>query len=666
MREWLGRQRASVWKIVGGVSLRVKITGMILVMLGLLGVVLAWQVRATMARVLTSESERRGLFAAEDLARRSGDLIESGSVGELQELALATVTSNEDVRYAFIIDAQGQLLAHSFGDRFPPELLGLHAIQGDARYHLETITFQGELIQDVAVSIQEGRAGAARVGISQLYLGRILAEVTRQALATTVLASVLAMVVGAALTWFFTRPVLALTDAIRRVADGDLAWRLVPWSADEIGRAQSSFNEMAERLARSRREMKDSNKRLQRRNRELSALNIVSRAVTGPLGLTEAMERALQQAMGLVDTTGGWICLLAEGDFCQVCVQAGETLPGRIGLGSGQICTPCLDATRTRQPLVMTPHLSECSLHDIQCPVRHVVVPLLAKERAVGLLNLVCPPERDFAADELNLLANLGRQLGVVIENARLWEELRRKEAVRGQLLRKIITAQEEERLRIARELHDEAGQALTSILVGLRVIDRAQSMDTVHTLASDLKAVVTQTLDEVHALAMELRPSVLDDLGLVPALERYVQSCPSRFGFQADFVATGIRSRRLPSEVETTLYRIAQEALTNVARHADASHASVLLQQREGVVVLVVEDDGVGFDVDQMASSPEERQRLGLFGIKERASLVEGRVRIESEPNAGTTVSVEIPLEGTWLLREGTVSPEQSHPSVS
>jgi signal transduction histidine kinase len=196
--------------------------------------------------------------------------------------------------------------------------------------------------------------------------------------------------------------------------------------------------------------------------------------------------------------------------------------------------------------------------------------------------------------------------------------------------------------------------------------MEKSGSLNEVHTLAADLRKTVAQTLDEVHDLALELRPSVLDDLGLVPALARYTQSCPTRFGFRADFVTVGMDGQRLPREVETVLYRIAQEALTNVARHTDANQVSVLLQRRRDAVVLVVEDDGEGFDVAQVMASTEKRERLGLYGMEERASLVDGHLTVESSPDAGTTITVEILLEGVWLTAHGAKRPVEDNPSTS
>lgn len=224
-------------------------------------------------------------------------------------------------------------------------------------------------------------------------------------------------------------------------------------------------------------------------------------------------------------------------------------------------------------------------------------------------------------------------------------EELHNKEVLRGRLLEKIITAQEDERKRISRELHDETGQALTSLMVGLKALEGATCLEEVRDTADQLRTVAAQTLDSLHSLALELRPSVLDDLGLVAALKRYVKDFATDFGLDADFEVVGLEERRLTPQVKTTLYRIVQEALTNVARHAEASQVSVLLEQRRGSMIAIVEDDGRGFDVEGVLTSGQLK-RLGLHGMQERASLVGGRLTVESTPGIGTTVFIEIPLD--------------------
>jgi signal transduction histidine kinase len=213
------------------------------------------------------------------------------------------------------------------------------------------------------------------------------------------------------------------------------------------------------------------------------------------------------------------------------------------------------------------------------------------------------------------------------------------REQLRANYIRRVITAQEDERKRIARELHDSTSQALTSLLVGLRHLEEATDPDTAHQRIGEIRKTVNATLDEVHALAWQLRPSVLDDLGLAAALQRYIADYQTRYGIQVDYAARNL-AERLPVEVETTLYRVIQEGLTNIARHARAHNASILIEQRAASVRVIVEDNGVGFDVEQVGG-----KRLGLQGIHERVQLLGGKLVIESQPGQGTSLFIEIPL---------------------
>lgn len=226
-------------------------------------------------------------------------------------------------------------------------------------------------------------------------------------------------------------------------------------------------------------------------------------------------------------------------------------------------------------------------------------------------------------------------------------ERLREKEEERSQLLAKVISAQEEERKRIARELHDEAGQALTSMLLGLKDLEDSSQLPSQRAKAADLRALTAQTLDLMRDMALELRPSTLDDLGLVAALQRYVADYGRKHGLEMDFHAGGLDGVRLRPQTETALYRITQEALTNVVRHARASSVNVLLDGRDGRATLVVEDDGSGFEIDAVRRLASPSRKLGILGMEERASLVGGSLTIESRPGGGTAVFVEVPLDG-------------------
>lgn len=221
----------------------------------------------------------------------------------------------------------------------------------------------------------------------------------------------------------------------------------------------------------------------------------------------------------------------------------------------------------------------------------------------------------------------------------------RERERVQRQMLGRVIEAQEAERARVARDLHDQIGQSLTSVLLGLRLVDSAVASEhpdlgDVRARMEEVRALVVHALDEVRRLAFDLRPTVLDDVGLVAALRRLGADVSARTGLVVDLTLDGIDDgARLAAEVETVLYRVAQEALTNVARHARASRACVEIGMDGRRSWARISDDGAGFDVTDGAL-----RSLGLAGMQERATLVEGRVRIDSKPGAGTTVTIEVP----------------------
>lgn len=259
-------------------------------------------------------------------------------------------------------------------------------------------------------------------------------------------------------------------------------------------------------------------------------------------------------------------------------------------------------------------------------------VPLLARERPIGVLVAHDKIGRDqrFTSSDLRLAEQFALRASIAVDLSR---------RVARDALRRVVAGQEVERRRLARELHDETGQALASILLGLRAVDEAGSGEAVNKAVGDLRELVVATLQDVRRLAVQLRPKALDDFGLVPALERLVQTFSESSGIAVDLEAQ-LAETRLPSEVETTLYRIVQEALTNVVKHAESTEVSILLVRREAAVTAVIEDNGRGFAPDAVKA-----ESLGLEGMRERAELHDGRLTIEASPGSGTTLVVEIPL---------------------
>ncbi len=259
-------------------------------------------------------------------------------------------------------------------------------------------------------------------------------------------------------------------------------------------------------------------------------------------------------------------------------------------------------------------------------------VPLVARGRRIGLLaahdKLLADPR--FTDNDLRLAETFASRASVAVDLS---------QRIAQTAFRRVVEAQELERRRLARELHDETGQALTSILLGLKSLEDAVDGEDARGSVASLRELVVATLQDVRRLAVELRPKVLDDFGLVPALERLTESFAEQTEIDVRF-ESGLGDERLPAEVETALYRIVQESLTNVVKHAHARVVSIVLARKPDAVVLVIEDDGRGFD-----PADTREGGFGLEGIRERVGLLEGKLQVESREGAGTTIVAEVRL---------------------
>jgi signal transduction histidine kinase len=462
-----------LWIIISAVNIRIKIMGIVLGLVILLGATVTIQVRSILAQNMYAQLEDQSISVGHDLAARSTDLILINDAYALHELLYDTQTNNANVRYLFVVSPDGEILDHTFGNGFPPHLLEANTVLASADHHTRLLNTDEGKVWDTAVPIFEGQAGTARVGISDVSVRRTVNSITGQLLLTTLLVSAIGVTAATALTWMLTRPILQLVQAAQAVGQSDFTQRVTRWANDEIGDLSDAFNTMTEQLE------------------------------------------------------------------------------------------------------------------------------LAAKERT----------ERD---------------------------------QLRVKYVSGVIAAQEEERKRIARELHDSTSQTLTSLLIGLRTLGDSCEYPEIRTHAEELRSIAAKTLDEVHTLAFQLRPSVLDDLGLPEALHRHIADCRRRYNFNIDLAINGLE-HRLPTNIETTLYRITQEALTNISRHANAETASVCVERREGKVIAIIDDDGSGFDIQAI---DQNNGHLGLYGIRERVELLAGKLEIESAPEMGTSLFIEIPLE--------------------
>jgi two-component system, NarL family, sensor histidine kinase DevS len=260
-------------------------------------------------------------------------------------------------------------------------------------------------------------------------------------------------------------------------------------------------------------------------------------------------------------------------------------------------------------------------------------VPLLVRGRAIGVLAAHDKLGADvrFTDTDLRLAETFAARAALAVDLS---------ERIARDSLRRVVEGQELERRRLARELHDETGQALTSILLGLKALEERSKDPASRAATEELRELVVSTLQDVRRLAVELRPSALDDFGLVAALERLAESFAEQTGISVDF-QTALAGERLPEEVETALYRIVQESLTNVVKHAQARRVSILLARKDGAVKAVVEDDGQGFDPAEQTDDG-----YGLMGMRERLALLGGRLEVESGHDGGTTIAAEVPVQ--------------------
>lgn len=473
------------------------------------------------------------------------------------------------------------------------------------------------------------------------------------------------------LTQHLVKPLRGLTAACGEIAGGNLDTPLPERGPAEVGLLGDAFDTMRGRLKSSlqeintwnteleglvserSKELEASREELIKANRDISALNRLSFALTQSMDVETTLNTALDYAVTLAQMEGGWICIL-DGEVTHF--AAARDVRGVEGAclcdwpPARSVIDRCLADGRALAE-VMTLPPSDVSQDAMAAPDRKfllVCVPLPAKGRVVGLLSLISPKAGRHGDVDLALLESTGAQIGTAVQNALLYRAVLAGEEAHRDLLHKVITAQEEERRRIARELHDETSQALTALSVGLETAMRApaETPDDIQARLAPMKALSAGISHELQRMIQDLRPSLLDDLGLIAAIDWYAGS---RLGVQGTRIAweTDGSERRLPTELETTIFRIAQEAISNVARHARAENVRIALEQLDEQVILEIEDDGHGFDAAAVLSARQPSGAYGLMGMQERVTLLNGDLVIDSAPGQGTRVRVAIPVDG-------------------
>jgi signal transduction histidine kinase len=377
------------------------------------------------------------------------------------------------------------------------------------------------------------------------------------------------------------------------------------------------------------------NKQLQEAVNELSVLFEMSRILASTLDLQTLLDQAVTRVVDLLPARAAMIVLDAP---------SSATIAASVGFESNEQDSQVKAAQVIGWDAMAAAEAGPPDVY-VDNNRRMTAVPLQAKRGLIGSL-VICHQDMVSFESKRSLLLTLGQELAIAIENARLYHQVQEREVLLGDLLRRAVEAQEEERKRIARELHDGIGQVFTALALGLSGVEETMPRDPMlaREQIGNLKELSMRTMTEMRHLVSDLRPAQLDDLGLVPALHWLADEVHDRLRIDVRVQVTGQRHRLAP-EIETVLFRITQEALTNVAKHAHAQQAIVQLTFCNGQVELDVQDNGVGMKPEQVNLRQARHQGWGLAGIQERAALVGGTFDIDSAPGHGTRLTVHIPL---------------------
>jgi len=394
---------------------------------------------------------------------------------------------------------------------------------------------------------------------------------------------------------------------------------------------------------------------LLRRHHQLLALNHISSAISGLQDLDTILRIALDNVLKLINSDIGGILLLDEETNTlyyrvqrglspkyaeEMRMPIGEGIAGSVASSGESIVLEDI----SKDPRAACPDLvSREGLRGFAS------IPLKTKDRVIGVMNIASHVAKRFAVDDVSLLSSIGDYLGTAIEQARLYDRLTRASERYQTLLQHALTAQEQERKRIARELHDETSQAITSLTLSLQAIMGMAEMKGIgdNDFLETLKATHSYAVhagNEIVKLMKELRPTLLDELGMPAAIHRYAKDTLQAKGINLTAEFTGT-DQRFPAEVEVTLFRVAQGVIGNILEHSEAKNASIKLECDPSDCVLRIEDDGIGFDVSKLTQVDPSGRGAGVFTMKERVSLVGGNCRIESRPGRGTRVVVKVPV---------------------
>ncbi len=596
-----------------------------------------------------------------------------------------------------ILDENGQVLVSNRPNRTltpatTQKIVSQLFVEGQPRVEA-CLGCEGDKVDETGTVIAFAPLANAPWGVVIWHDSEQLFAPVREFVTQTLLLA-LVTVVGAILLVILTtrsviNPVQALTEATRKIGetqfDSSTLQSVEATLAgthsgrnprrDEIGLLSNSFIAMCKRLRASLEETRaltrELDQRVQARTLQLSTVNAVATTVNRSLNLEDILQRALDEVLHLTGIDMAAIFLLdpASGHLKMNAYRGlsehAARLAYQVGLLDGN-CGGVLELGRA----VVVPDISQLRGRGAKSLQRENVtammhVPLMTRDRALGSMCLGTHDNMKFDEQEQKLFTSIGNQIAIAVENARLYAEVQHKERLRGELFQKALAAQEEERKRIARELHDEVSQSLTALLYEAEGGLELKASAAARSRFQDIWDLTQRSLDNVHDLIFDLRPSMLDQLGLIPAVRWLAKTRLEPKGIRVQVEAADgeeASQQRLETDTETALFRVIQEAINNIARHAAARSVDIQLEMQDQYARVSIRDDGVGFDLAELAGitareieSPETPTRgargLGIVGMQERIELLGGELEILTAPGAGTWLKIRIPLQERSLV---------------
>jgi len=457
-------------------------------------------------------------------------------------------------------------------------------------------------------------------------------------------AAVVLVVSWAVASIFVLRPVDALLRVKQQLAEGELSARVhLPAGPQELVQLGLALNQMADSLER-----RDGDLRLVAKR--LSILHDMDSAILEAKSPDEIAFVALSKVTQIIHCVRA--CVVTFDFETHEAVFLAFHADGETRLGEGarvplQVLEDVEFETLRRGEVHMIENARSFCQPSAIGPTLRAHVPLVLHGELIGSLNLELDDPESFSPDHVHVAGEVADSLAVAIHNVRLLEEVSVGHERLQALSHRLIEVQEVERRTIARELHDEIGQSLTSVKINLQTMQHLNDSPTLATHLEDGIRIIDQALHQVRNLSFDLRPSLLDDLGLVPALRSLLKRQAQRARLQASFRAGPIQ-QQIPPQVEIACFRIVQESLTNVMRHAQAQQVIVELGSDRQALHLLIRDDGIGFDVQAALQHAAGGDGLGLLGMEERAVLAGGRLTIQSTPGQGTEIQAHFPWPRT------------------